>query len=1027
MRIHRLQISAFGPFAARESVDFDALGEQGLFLLNGATGAGKTSVLDAVCFALYGKVPGSRSDLKRLRSDHAAVDAEPEVICEFSTGGRRFEVTRSPAWERLRKRGTGTTTAQAQTKLREKTSAGWEVKSTRNDEASVEIAAVLGMTMDQFTKVVLLAQGDFAAFLRAKADERGELLQKLFGTAIYAQVEEQLGAQARAAATEVNASTAQLEQLRSTASHAASSVLEPATLAESTAADAAEYFEQLLQALRTAVEHQHAQHQQAQAAAESSQSALTTAEEVRVRAQKLAAALAAMERVRIQDPAQQERVAQLSAHRDAAVLRSVVETADDSMAAAAAAADAHSAAASALAESAPTLRLAGLAGLAPASPVLDVNEPTDRWTVDELDAARTLLEHGVAEVESAMPREAELKSLTAEVGKLEQDQASRQLAIEQIGNQLEDLRSQHAQAVALAAELGTVASTLALKKAQFQRAQAVYKASRDYGVAVAEVSSCEAAVAAATATALTAKEAWLAQREHRLNLAIGELAAALVDGEPCTVCGSLDHPQPSDLRVDGARGVADEDAAKVAFDQADAARASSEKALAAAQSVVAGLAAIGGDVDADSAAAAEAAAHQALQEAAEASESLDAATASVSTREAEVAALEEQRVKHQTALIQLKATHQNVQQNMAALATSLETVREEFETLEGKAGALQRGLKLVTGASNTLGALSIAHAVVDAAAQKLTAALAGSSFGDAAAVHAALLPEPSLARISEAIRAHDELAVRAEAGMEDPDVLRAQRESESGLDIPDSEAVEEFKVRLAEALALAQSARDDALAGARSLREVADLQSRFTFVTAAAAPLHQRATMLAGLAESARGQGENSYKMALSSYVLAARLEQVADAASLRLVAMSDGRYTLAHSDAKAARGMRSGLGLDVVDEWTGLRRDTSTLSGGESFMASLALALGLADVVQQEAGGLDIETLFVDEGFGSLDEQSLEQVMDALEGLRSGGRVVGLVSHVAEMKQRIPVQLCVSKGRNGSTLKIVNTGLDNV
>ena len=144
----------------------------------------------------------------------------------------------------------------------------------------------------------------------------------------------------------------------------------------------------------------------------------------------------------------------------------------------------------------------------------------------------------------------------------------------------------------------------------------------------------------------------------------------------------------------------------------------------------------------------------------------------------------------------------------------------------------------------------------------------------------------------------------------------------------------------------------------------------------------ERAQLLTAVADAARGAGDNNYRMSLNSYVLAARLEQVAVAASERLIGMSDGRYTLQHTDAKAARGAKSGLGLEVVDQWTGQRRDTATLSGGESFMASLALALGLADVVQQESGGVDIETLFVDEGFGSLDEQALEQVMDALEGL---------------------------------------------
>jgi exonuclease SbcC len=220
----------------------------------------------------------------------------------------------------------------------------------------------------------------------------------------------------------------------------------------------------------------------------------------------------------------------------------------------------------------------------------------------------------------------------------------------------------------------------------------------------------------------------------------------------------------------------------------------------------------------------------------------------------------------------------------------------------------------------------------------------------------------------------------------------------------------------------AREARDADLAAAiasRSVESLAAILKEYGRLAGTGRGPREHAQLLAALADTAAGRGENTYRMSLNSYVLAARLEQVALAASERLVAMSDGRYLLQHSDAKAARGAKSGLGLEVVDQWTGHRRDTSTLSGGESFMASLSLALGLADVVQQEAGGIQIETLFVDEGFGSLDEQSLEQVMDALEGLRDGGRVVGLVSHVGEMKQRIGTQLQVLKGRNGSTLRI--------
>ena len=218
MRIHRLEISAFGPFAGTERIDFDRLSAHGLFLLNGATGAGKTSVLDAICFALYGSVPGARQDGKRLRSDHAETAAEPRVTCEFSAKGRHFEVSRSPAWNKPSARGkNGFTVQQANTLLRERIDGVWTEKSGRNDEAGAEIADVLGMNRDQFTRVVMLPQGDFAAFLRSKASDRLELLQSLFGTQRFEAVEQELSRQAQAAKTEVASLTSRLDLLLSQA------------------------------------------------------------------------------------------------------------------------------------------------------------------------------------------------------------------------------------------------------------------------------------------------------------------------------------------------------------------------------------------------------------------------------------------------------------------------------------------------------------------------------------------------------------------------------------------------------------------------------------------------------------------------------------------------------------------------------------------------------------------------------------------------------------------------------------------
>jgi exonuclease SbcC len=187
------------------------------------------------------------------------------------------------------------------------------------------------------------------------------------------------------------------------------------------------------------------------------------------------------------------------------------------------------------------------------------------------------------------------------------------------------------------------------------------------------------------------------------------------------------------------------------------------------------------------------------------------------------------------------------------------------------------------------------------------------------------------------------------------------------------------------------------------------------------APVRADLDLVADLAALVEGKHpDNRHQMRLSAYVLAHRLGQVVDAANLRLSTMSDRRYSLVHTGQRGAGETRGGLSLLVRDDWTGDSRDPATLSGGETFVVSLALALGLADVITQEAGGADLDTLFVDEGFGSLDAETLEDVMDTLDTLRDGGRVVGVVSHVPELQTRIPTQLRVHRGRHGSRTSLV-------
>ncbi|MDP9437029.1 MAG: SMC family ATPase, partial [Actinomycetota bacterium] len=279
------------------------------------------------------------------------------------------------------------------------------------------------------------------------------------------------------------------------------------------------------------------------------------------------------------------------------------------------------------------------------------------------------------------------------------------------------------------------------------------------------------------------------------------------------------------------------------------------------------------------------------------------------------------------------------------------------------------------------------------------------------AARAALRPARWRAEAEQRRRVHDDRTAALAAVLADPE-----------LDVPLEPLADVPAAQAACAVAEDEVTRlvGEAAGAAARREQLEDLLPQVAAARAALTGIEEQHARIRRLADLCAGGAGNQLRMSLSSFVLAARLEEVAAAASARLLRMTQGRYSLAHTDETARGGARSGLGLVARDSWTGRDRETSTLSGGETFLASLALALGLADVVQAEAGGTRIEALFVDEGFGTLDEQTLDEVMDVLDGLREGGRVVGLVSHVAELRARIPAQVVVHKGRTGSTVSVV-------
>ncbi|MDK1277819.1 MULTISPECIES: SMC family ATPase [unclassified Arthrobacter] len=1021
MRIHRLEMQAFGPFADRQTIDFDELGAHGLFLLNGPTGAGKTSVLDAICFALYGTVPGARQQGRRLRSDHAGPDTAPEVVCEFSSGVRRFEVVRSPQWERPAKRsgGKSTVTEQAKTLLREFVDGAWVQKSSRNDEAAAEITELLGMNREQFTRVVMLPQGDFAAFLRADAASREQLLQQLFGTSRFEDIERRLKVELIEATERFDAAQEESEHVLRRARDeirryrdeltAGSQQADPADTADTVeAADTAGTDE-----AETEIAQFRAELDSRSAAARKELAELRTARE---RAEKH---LQELEHLRARGLALQQLVreeaqhaaleadidpqrAALATHTAASLLAGSVRAAD----AATRRAENRRAAASATLKDLAGHRMAAAYSALPEGGT-GLPEGLEALIGADLAAARAALED--EERTSALLARAAAETDAAE--------AFRVQAADTAGK-LDSLRAEESTLAGEAAALERLAEGESRAETALAAAEELVATISGYALANERAEAAEKTAADARQEYQDRRQAWQDLLQARLDQAAAELAQQLADGEPCPVCGAAEHPRPAAL-PDGEAPVTREaeQEAKERAGKAEAAYDDARRLAGTAAEEAAALRARGGEGDMGQAQEQLDAARADVESARAAVRSLAQASRRLAAIATELAAAETARSEALIAAAQADSRAGAAREQAADLADRTAAALSGFGSISERVQALTAFAQLAAAAREAAGAADTADEEAARATAELETELTGTAFGSAAEVSAALLDPGTADAYASAVAEWEEQGRRLQLRREAQAAAGPEDAAGEPLAVPDEEDVAEA----AEQAAAARKAQEEAALLVRLLEgsaiRLAEYSAELVEALERTAPLRARRDLLQSVTDTARGGGENEYKMTLSTYVLAARLEQVAAAATERLAAMTGGRYALVHSDSKSGN-RKAGLGLHVTDEWTGQRRDTSTLSGGESFMASLALALGLADVVQQEAGGVNIETLFVDEGFGSLDEQSLEQVMDALEGLRDGGRVVGLVSHVAEMKQRIPAQLQILKGRSGSTVR---------
>ena len=492
-----------------------------------------------------------------------------------------------------------------------------------------------------------------------------------------------------------------------------------------------------------------------------------------------------------------------------------------------------------------------------------------------------------------------------------------------------------------------------------------------------------------------------------------ELARSLSEGDPCPVCGGLEHPSPATVadpvlpehlaEAERVLRLAETELREVEA-EIEALRTRAGTRLATLDG--ADRDALEGAVDeattALAAARTDAAAHATLRT------RLQAVTRTVDTERASLAGTVARAEAAGVALDELAAEELAAAERVDALVAA----HAPCPCGSTDPAEHTRAVRALTDLAAAVADLSRSTARLASVADDLEVALAAAGFDDTDSARAALLGAADLARLRALVTAHVEDTAAARAVADDPDVVAAL-----AADPPDLAALQAADRAARETLLATAAAQDDA---ARALRSLERLLPLVDDACAAVAVAAERDARVRELADTTSGIGpDNTLRMRLTAYVLAARLETVATLANERLAIMGGGRYVLEHSDERAARGARSGLGLRVLDQWTGRVRDTATLSGGESFMASLALALGLADAVREEAGGLDLGTLFIDEGFGSLDDDSLEQVLTVLDGLREGGRAVGVVSHVADLRTRITHQAVVHKGAGGSTVEV--------
>ena len=1030
MKPLRLQLQAFGPYAKQASIDFSELGAGGLFLIHGQTGAGKTSLLDGISFALFGTASGSDRSPDGLRSDFALSDLPTEAVLEFSLGSEVYRVTRQPNQTLKKKRGDGTTWSKSDGRLEKLNLASglWDLIAAGDKKTDIAVISLLGMTEEQFRQVVVLPQGQFRKFLAAGSDERENLLERLFRTERYRHIGEQLELRAKKAAAEFASTRVERDALLSTldvinADDLATKIL---GLDEEIAAGASGQAE---------FEVKHAELVRA----------LDVARTQSKQRDELAAVASRLHALETRLPLQTALVERLEANqRSSAVLQidarvtalegDLHKLENDRSAAGVDLPSASNALKAALAEQA----------------ALDQLKPDIEATTLRHQGLRQIYEHVV----SLKSENLQLADYHAKIGDLEKSLALKEALLSDLKKSRPLLETDVSRLTEQAAAEGTIAAQIELVKKRITDASQMVVQAENLRTNLEALARETQASADFTETLkLAATELKKAKLGFHLSQA-SRLAGELEDDQPCPVCGSLEHPKPA-IAAKSAVSAEQVDALEVKLEAMTTQRSRLDASVVRLQTDISKTAetlslafptlspsftdGATGEMllvpkkTHDALLAEMKPLETLLTVARSASRDLVSARKKVELLSSHVEDAEAHLKTHVEKLAQTKSLRDSTVKVIIQLESLIPTdlrdlnrVKKEGIDLKSKIDAysaqtkqaatvLDQSSQAVTRLTSSIATLAqqIESKTKDfkEADQDRSRGLATSGFADLNSVRQSAIPSDSLPALEKQRREFDNDWATVQSRVREIEKLLQEVPplSQDALKILEDDFA---------ALDLERTSRAaQGLSKKERLVSLKSAQEKINLLQTRVVELEKQHAIVGKLADAAAGRAPNLSRVGFQRYVLAARLDEVLEQASRRLFKMSRGQFALRRSKHVDDKRKNAGLDLEVEDSLSGTSRPTASLSGGEGFLASLALALGLADVVQNHLGGVRLDAVFVDEGFGTLDPEALEQAMRTLTDLQAGGRMVGIISHVPELRDQIAKRLVIKKGLDGSTV----------